>query len=328
MIYKNLSDVIKFVANEIIQNRKVEISFCVSSAQLITSDFLSQVISIQPQILMCVSNVSYQVLNLGLALEYKLVVEYTDVMPACVEYVQNVQDLKKAVHSSTLLHRREVFLVFKKQKSEEFLDYIREFTKLPEMLSCYLQSVRVEIKKIQECSYCGLQLQLTYTCSYREFRVREAEMNEAIIDILHEVKRAGIEDWKKAYAVVNYCVKNWEYGTSPDYPEIEFTAYGAIVKKRAVCMGISLAVCIILRKLGIPCRYIQGKRNGEGHAWNMVFLNGGWFYIDVTDAIGAKNPLYHWGVTEFDDSRTTSKIQLETLNCRCPVDFIRKRFRD
>ena len=34
------------------------------------------------------------------------------------------------------------------------------------------------------------------------------------------------------------------------------------------------------------------------------FIKGGWFYIDVTDAIGAKDPLYHWGMTAFDDERS------------------------
>lgn len=79
---------------------------------------------------------------------------------------------------------------------------------------------------------------------------------------------------------------------------------------------------MILKGLGIPCRYIQGKRNGEEHTWNMVFIMGGWFYIDVTDAIGSKNPLYHWGMTSFEDERIIESIQTVDLKCNCPSNYI------
>lgn len=97
------------------------------------------------------------------------------------------------------------------------------------------------------------------------------------------------------------------------------------MKQRAVCMGISLAICRIFKELGIPCRYVQGKRGGEGHAWNRVFIMGGWFYIDVTDAISARDPLYHWGMTSFDDGRCIDDIQTAELKCNCPPNYIRKR---
>lgn len=50
---------------------------------------------------------------------------------------------------------------------------------------------------------------------------------------------------------------------------------------------------------------------------------GGWFYIDVTDAIGAGDPLYHWGMTSFDDERCVDDIQIDGLKCNCSPNFIR-----
>ena len=323
MVYRNLSDAAKFVADEIVRERKKEISFSMTSDKPVTSDFLSQVIEHCPHLLMCIKKINYQLQNLGLILEYKLGIDYTNAMPACITYVANKSEFEQSALSSVLLHRRELFFVFNEELCDELLSVSKTFTKDANFLACYLQGVGCEIKKIQGSSYAGLCMKLSYSCSYKEYRLRTTELNRALIAIIHEAKRTGIEDWKKTYAVVCYCVNNWEYGNLAEIPGVDFTAYGAVVKRKAVCMGISLAMCMILKELGIPCRYIQGKRNGEGHAWNMVFIKGGWFYIDVTDAIGAKDPLYHWGMTAFDDERSIDVIQTVELKCNCPPNYIR-----
>lgn len=323
MVYRNLSDAAKFVADEIAGKRKIDISFSITADKPVTSDFLSQIIEYCPHLLMCVEKINYQIQNLGLILEYKLKVEYTNAMPACVTYVVEKSEFEQAALSSALLHRRELFFVFKEALCDELLSVAKTFTKDANFLACYLQGVGCEIKRIQGCLYAGLHMKLSYSCSYKEFRRRMTELNRTLIDIIHQAKQAGIEDWKKAYTVVCYCVNNWEYGSLGESPGVEFTAYGAVVKRKAVCMGISLAMCMILKELGIPCRYIQGKRNGEGHAWNMVFIRGGWFYIDVTDAIGAKDSLYHWGMTAFDDERNFDVPQTVALKCNCLPNYIR-----
>lgn len=323
MVYRNLSDAAKFVADEIVRERKKDISFSITSDKPVTSDFLPKVIEYCPHLLMCIRKISYRLQNFGLILEYRLNIDYINVMPACVTYVMDKREFEQSALSSALLHRRELFFVFNEELCDELLDISKTFTKDANFLACYLQGVGCEIKRIPDCSYAGLYMNLSYSCSYKEYRLRTIELNRTLIDIIHAAKRTGIDDWKKTYAVVCYCVNNWEYGSLAGDPGVEFTAYGAVVNRKAVCMGISLAVCMILKELGIPCRYIQGKRNGEGHAWNMVFIKGGWFYIDVTDAIGAKDPLYHWGMTAFDDERSIDVMQTVELKCNCPPNYIR-----
>ena len=322
MVYRNLSDAAKFVADEIVRDRKKDISFSITSDKPVTSDFLSQVIEHCPHLLMCIKKINYQLRNLGLIFEYRFCIDYTNAMPACVTYVMDKSEFEQSVLSSALLHRRELFFVFKDALCDELLSVSKTFTKDANFLSCFLQGVGCEIKRIQGSSYAGLYMKFSYSCSYKEYRLRTTEINRSLIAIIHEAKQAGIEDWKKAYAVVCYCVNNWEYGSLTENPGVEFTAYGAVVKRKAVCMGISLAMCMILKELGIPCRYVQGKRGGEGHAWNMVFLKGGWFYIDVTDALGAKDPLYHWGMTSFDDERSIDSTPPVELKCNCPSNYI------
>ena len=202
MVYKNLSDVAKFVADEIARKRKKDISFSITSDKPVTSDFLPQVIECCPQLLMCIKNISYQLRNLGLILEYRLAIDYTDVMPACVTYVTDKSEFEQSALSSALLHRRELFFVFNEAMRDELLNASKTLTKDANFLACYLQGVGCEIKRIQGSSYAGLYMKLSYSCSYKEYRLRTTELNRALIDIIHEVKQTGIEDWKKAYAVV------------------------------------------------------------------------------------------------------------------------------
>ena len=54
--------------------------------------------------------------------------------------------------------------------------------------------------------------------------------------------------------------------------------YGAFIDKRCVCVGYAYATQYILRKYGIECSTISN----EVHAWNLVKLEGDYYYIDTT----------------------------------------------
>ena len=142
-------------------------------------------------------------------------------------------------------------------------------------------------------------------------------MAQKVREIAKLARRYGQEDWKRAYGVVCYCVEHWTY----ERTGTEYTAYSALVQNKAVCMGFSLAMCMIMKELGIPCRYVSGKRQGNGHGWNLIYLKGGWFYIDVTDAVCRKDPLYHWGMVNMVLNRTLYQRKIKK-NCKIkkPMD--------
>lgn len=64
--------------------------------------------------------------------------------------------------------------------------------------------------------------------------------------------------------------------------------YGALVEGKAVCNGYARAYQHLLQKAGIPAWYVRGSSinpntgNPEEHAWNLVKLDGQWYYTDVT----------------------------------------------
>ena len=64
-----------------------------------------------------------------------------------------------------------------------------------------------------------------------------------------------------------------------------WNAYGALVDKRPVCQGYSLAFIAVMNRLGIPCTFVtQDAAPGDsaGHGWNRIELDGEWYNLDVT----------------------------------------------
>lgn len=75
-------------------------------------------------------------------------------------------------------------------------------------------------------------------------------------------------------------------------------AYGALVEGKAVCNGYTRAYQHLLTKAGIEAWYVPGTSvspsTGEsvGHAWNLVKLDGQWYYTDVTWDDQGENTFY------------------------------------
>ena len=58
--------------------------------------------------------------------------------------------------------------------------------------------------------------------------------------------------------------------------------YGTLVNKKAVCAGYSKAFQFLLNQIGIECLYVVGEALNESHAWNLIKLEGDYYYVDAT----------------------------------------------
>jgi len=51
----------------------------------------------------------------------------------------------------------------------------------------------------------------------------------------------------------------------------------------SVCQGYAKAVQLLCGRMGIPATLVTGTvDNGEGHAWNLVRIDGEWYHLDAT----------------------------------------------
>ena len=65
-------------------------------------------------------------------------------------------------------------------------------------------------------------------------------------------------------------------------------AYGALVKKIAVCEGYAWAFVHILERGGYIAKVAFGKRQGGQHAWARVLVQGKWYNVDPTISYGGE----------------------------------------
>lgn len=89
------------------------------------------------------------------------------------------------------------------------------------------------------------------------------------------------DDYEKAKTVYTYLIDNARYQESED----DQSMAGIFWKKQAVCAGYAGAAQYLLEYLGVPCIYVEGSTAGstEGHAWNIITLNGEYYYFDATN---------------------------------------------
>lgn len=110
-----------------------------------------------------------------------------------------------------------------------------------------------------------------------------AELARSIPGISNYGKMLGIHDW---------FVKNVEYDHSGLVQAIRspgmFSAAGPLIRKKAVCEGVSKLACMLMRQKGIDGAVIIGNAdNGTPHAWNAFCAdNGITMYADITYDIG------------------------------------------
>lgn len=58
-------------------------------------------------------------------------------------------------------------------------------------------------------------------------------------------------------------------------------AYGSIVHKIADDMGLAQGFCVYAQAMGLPCRVIDGTKNGDIRAWCAVKIDDTWYNVDI-----------------------------------------------
>ncbi|VEU60878.1 Immunodominant protein p72 [Mycoplasmopsis bovigenitalium] len=95
----------------------------------------------------------------------------------------------------------------------------------------------------------------------------------------------NLSNYQKALKAYDWITKNIAYEERGD--RVDQTAYSAIIEKRTVCTGYTLAFKMFMDILGVPCSTIQGKVSDpkyadDKHIWNLVELDDGWYHVDAT----------------------------------------------
>ena len=65
--------------------------------------------------------------------------------------------------------------------------------------------------------------------------------------------------------------------------EDSFNAYGILCKKVGVCNSYALVTTLLLNNNGVDCKVLTGDLSGVKHAWNLVTIDGEYYWLDNTN---------------------------------------------
>lgn len=119
----------------------------------------------------------------------------------------------------------------------------------------------------------------TYSMDRETALLRRQEIESAAAEIL-----AGISPEASDYDKVKYVYDTLIIAT--DY-ELEAkdnqNIYSVLVNHKSVCLGYAKATQYLLNRLGVECTLVPGTvEDGEAHAWNLVKVDGSYYYVDTT----------------------------------------------
>lgn len=124
------------------------------------------------------------------------------------------------------------------------------------------------------------KFQPKYGFTREEAEALERDLEEKAAGIVAGID-ASASAYEKARYIYGYVIQNTDYREGTQDQNIA----GALGEGGAVCAGYARAVQYLLEKLGVECIYASGdmKDSDQGHAWNIVNLDGNYYYLDATN---------------------------------------------
>lgn len=139
----------------------------------------------------------------------------------------------------------------------------------------------------------GLEFEPKYTMTKDQRDVYQATVETTAEDWLSGIS-ADASDFDKALYVFETLIERVDYNT--DSVENQ-NILSVFIYQSTVCQGYADAAWYLLDKLGIRSTIITGTANGESHAWNLIYLDGAYYYMDIT-----------WGNSKYlDGNNDTAK---------------------
>lgn len=165
------------------------------------------------------------------------------------------------------------------------------------------------------------------TCTRQEWSqgLRQMEATAAAFVSLREqpaeVRIRAVRDWLLAAVTYGFTETEGQ------------TGYDALIRRRAVCKGISKAMQYLLGHLGVFCTLAEGSLDGMGrHVWNVVEVGGAFYHVDVCMGYARFDSLFDgedrgrrcFLVGDETLKRTHLLTETETPRLLCTADYWRK----
>lgn len=148
-----------------------------------------------------------------------------------------------------------------------------------EMVWDCLSADHPELYGFTPTNYGGSKSTVTYfKGTYnQDLLLYESAIEQRVAEMTADL--AGKSDYDKSLILHDRICDAVTYDLDSAYNQ---TVVSSLVLGESVCAGYARAYQMLLQTVGIPCFYVTGTSKGQGHAWNLVQLDGQWYYTDVT----------------------------------------------
>lgn len=122
---------------------------------------------------------------------------------------------------------------------------------------------------------------MTAQFTYFSTAALEKQVAKAVSALVLDINSKSLSDYQRLVRVHRYICNHTTYNAAESNPSVH-SAYGALLGGKSACQGYAAAFYRVARALGYRTRIVTSSKTGGNHAWNMVALNGKYYYADLT----------------------------------------------
>ena len=148
----------------------------------------------------------------------------------------------------------------------------------------WTESYQYEVFTDRNGNVTALYFRPEFTMTEEEQKEYGTKIQTAANELLEGISPdAG--DYEKALYVYRTLIEETRYVTDSEHNQNIISTF---LNHETVCQGYSYGAQYLLNLLGIPCTTVCGTAEGVNHSWNLIRMDGEYYYMDVT-----------WGEAEY-----------------------------
>lgn len=164
--------------------------------------------------------------------------------------------------------------------------------------------------KYTEDNIC-VHVQLSFNETADDIEEAKEQFERKADEIIEGASALG-SDYEKEKYVYKELLECVEYD---DTAKLHQSPYSALVYGKSVCAGYARAFQYIMLELGVPTYYCTGET--QGHAWNIIKLDGGYYNVDVSRGDTKSSSERYFNRTDEDLRGTHKRSGYSTILPKC-----------
>ncbi len=162
-----------------------------------------------------------------------------------------------------------------------------------------------------------ININVTYLTTKAQEEFSDGALQQAVNSLIKD----GMTNKAKITAIHDWVLGKFAYDKSLQNRSV----YEGLTEGTFVCQGYALTMYRMLKAAGFEARIVDGSMPAGPHAWNMVNLDGRWYFIDATNDDAGSNKYrlflvgsnvlhlkkYKWDQSNYPVASTKSYIQIQ-----------------